>query len=408
MADFGGFNVQTPQEVLARLQAQRDQFRQSPDPAVRRQATMDQALDVLFGNPQVRTAEKITKALERAGKTVSPQQGEDQLDGELRRLQTMRDAVADLDPSTAAQINQRMLVLGAEKLERQKLLADMKLAQTRETREARDAEREEELHPFQIASKAAELEEKASQTENWINPKTGEMVNANALDSIEKKTLQDRGFVRFGVNVQVDDPEKLGGLTKAATTDLQKALMDGRQSLDGLSRVMQTYDPSFLTLPTQIINGGKAMLERLGLPVEQSAKAHQYYEFRANAVDALNLYINKITGAAMGVQEEVRIRRAFPDAEKDSHTQFVNKLRATVKQTMQFERRAQQALATGLTITNRNQWETVALPDVSDEEVNAFMAQQFGIPTEQPKSAPPPASQPAGAGPRIISRRPAR
>jgi hypothetical protein len=409
MADFGGFNVTTPQEILARLQAQRDQFRQSQDPAVRRQANMDSALDALFGNPQVRAAERVTKAINQAGK-LEPVEGEGQLETELRRLRSMRAAVEDIDPSVASQINQRMLVLGAEKLERDKLLADQRRADAKETREIAAAGRDSDLHPLNVADKAIELQEKAAETSNWINPRTGEIVTIPQLDDLQAKRLMQTGWVRTGLNVQVDDPEKVGGLTKAATTDLQKSLLDGQQALDGLGRIMQNYDPSFTTLPTQILNGGKSVLERMGLPVEQSAKARQYYEFRADAVNALNTYINKITGAAMGVQEEVRIRRAFPDAEKDGHTQFVSKLRSVVKQTMQVERRARQALDSGLKITNRNQWESVNLPDVTDAEVDAFMQRQFGLGAsgKADPTAPTGASTtpPSSGGARIISRRP--
>lgn len=381
MADFGGVNILTPQEVLARLQAQRDQFRQSGDPAVRRQATVDQALDSLFGNPQLQAAQRVTGAITAAQNSVKPVEGESDLDTELRRLKSMRDAVLDIDPAAASQINQRMMAVGAEKLERQKLLADMQLKQDENARQTGEYLMKAEEHPLEMRNKQRQLDEAAAETQNYTNPRTGEIVNVNALDSIAIKHLQQAGWVKSGVNIQVDDPTKLGGPTKSTQTDLQKAIISSQNQLDALGATITKYDPSFLTLPTQVLNSAVNVGERLGLPVEQSAKRKQYYEFRRNSVDGLNRYINEITGAAIGVKEEVRIRQAFPDPFKDSNTEFLAKMRETVRSLMGVQKRAQQMLQAGVNgVDKREEWDSIATPPVAEQEVDAFMNRYFGVP----------------------------
>lgn len=400
MADFGGVNIQTPQEVLARLQAQRDQFRQSQDPQVRRQASYDQALDALFGNPQLQAAKRTTDAIVKAQDAVQPQPGESDLDTELRRLQSMRNAVSDIDPAAASQINQQMLKLGAEKLERQKLQADMAYKQKESDRQDSELGMKKGeyamkvgAYPTELAEKQASLDTKLAETQNYTNPKTGEMVNVGALDSIAIKQLQQAGWVKSGLNVQVDDPKKLAGPTKATTTDLQKSVISADNQLSALKGTIQKYDPKFLQLPTQILNSAINVGEKLGLPVEQSATRKQYYEFRRNAVDGLNRYINEITGAAIGVKEEERIREAFPDAYNDSATKFEAKMRETVRSVMGIRKRADQMLKSGISQVDRTEWDSIQPPPVSDAEVDAFMGATFGMPTKSSGSSAAPKSK---------------
>jgi hypothetical protein len=124
MANFGGFEVQTPQEVLAQVEARRRQVMTSGNVNAARSQNIESALDTLFGNPQARDAARRTDAMKRAQKAEPARKdGEDEVDYELRRLAHMRDAVADVSPDIAAQINTRLLELGEQKFQRQRLLA---------------------------------------------------------------------------------------------------------------------------------------------------------------------------------------------------------------------------------------------------------------------------------------------
>lgn len=386
MADFGGINIPSPQEVLMRQQAQRDQFRQSSDPAVRRQATIDSALDTLFGNPQLQAAQRVTDAVSKAQNTIEPSPGESDLDTELRRLKAMRDAVADVDPSVAAQIDQRRLAIGAQKLERDKLLAEIKYKQNEDVRQTGEYNMKAGQYPLDLAAKQAEIDTKKAETVNYISPDGKQKINVDALDSIQIKRLQNAGWTKVGLAVNVDDPTKLGGPTKAVQTDLQKSIISADNQAAALGQTMQKFDPSFLTIPTQTLMAFQTGVEKLtGVPVGDAAKAKKYYEFRRNSVDGLNRYINEITGAAVGVKEEVRIREAFPDAYKDSPTQFQAKLRETVRSIIGVRKRAEQMLKSGVTQVDRNEWDHIAAPPVSDQEVDTFMNVFMGFPA--PKGA---------------------
>lgn len=146
MANFGGFEMETPQEVLARTQAQRAAAIQGGNIFQQRSANIERALDVLFGPPGMRDAQRRQDAIKRAQAAVQPKQpGEDQLDFEMRDLAAKRDAIADLAPDVASQINLRLLELGEAKLQRQRLLAQDRRATEKHNVEMAAADREARL-----------------------------------------------------------------------------------------------------------------------------------------------------------------------------------------------------------------------------------------------------------------------
>jgi hypothetical protein len=124
MANFGGFEMETPQEVLARTQAQRSRVMSQGNIHQQRSQNIESALDVLFGAPGMRDAKRRQDAIKRAQASQAPKAAdEDQLDFEMRDLAAKRDAIADLAPDVASQINGRLLELGEAKMQRQRLLA---------------------------------------------------------------------------------------------------------------------------------------------------------------------------------------------------------------------------------------------------------------------------------------------
>jgi hypothetical protein len=138
MADFGGFNIPTPQEVLAERQAQRSKVFSQGSVQQQRSFNIEQALDIVFGNPQQRQANRMQTRMQSAQDSVQKNEGEEPLDFEMRRLASMRDAVSDVDPATASQINARLLELGEAKFQRTRLMAS--------------DHRAEELHSTQMSA----------------------------------------------------------------------------------------------------------------------------------------------------------------------------------------------------------------------------------------------------------------
>ena len=110
MADFGGFTVKTPQDVLAELDAQRQQISMLP-PAQQRNANIQFQIANMFGNPELEKAKKLEKNLQLATKVVDedPVGTQGSLEYESHRLETMYKAVKDLDPMAASQIQTRLV-----------------------------------------------------------------------------------------------------------------------------------------------------------------------------------------------------------------------------------------------------------------------------------------------------------
>ena len=125
MADFGGFQAVTPQEMLAQIGQIRDQAIGSGDRDRVRQAIFGRTSDALFGNKRVQDAQKLQQTIAEASKQAAQgaAEGEDPMDTEARRLKTIRDAVIDLDPAAASQINGKLLELANMKFQKSRLMA---------------------------------------------------------------------------------------------------------------------------------------------------------------------------------------------------------------------------------------------------------------------------------------------
>lgn len=125
MADFGGFQAVTPQEMLAQIGQIRDQAIGSGDRDRVRQAIFGRTSDALFGNKRVQDAQKLQQTIAEASKQAAQgaAEGEDPMDTEARRLKTIRDALVDLDPAAASQINGKLLEIANMKFEKSRLMA---------------------------------------------------------------------------------------------------------------------------------------------------------------------------------------------------------------------------------------------------------------------------------------------
>lgn len=131
MADFGGFNITTPQEVQADQSAVRQKAIFSGNINTQRSTNIETALDTIFGNPQLNLARKVQGRLASAQTAAGAEQnpGESDLDYNIRKLQSMRDSISDVDPASASQINTQILKLGEVKFQQGLLTAQDKRAQ---------------------------------------------------------------------------------------------------------------------------------------------------------------------------------------------------------------------------------------------------------------------------------------
>lgn len=389
---FAGLQLQTPDQIRARQMAERQQAWASGNPYAMQQATFGNFLDSVFGNPEQMQAKRLQDALTQADQSVTPIDGETDIDTQLKRARAMRDAVADLDPSVAAQLNTQMLQLGQIKLEQDKLKAEENRALRKDQREENQELREQAKFPISLAGDINELQSKMAQSVNYMDPRTGSMVSVPANDAIQQAAMRERGWVLAGKPTLQGSKEDVTGLTRPVVTDLQTSLAESQKQLDAFAAISEKFNPQFLTLPTQALQWANSGFEKLtgkSLTPEIAAQAQKYHDWRTQTTQAMNQYIKSITGAQAAVAEYDRLEKSFPNA-KMAPSQYVEALRVSVKNVMGIQKRAQQALAAGFRITPEQQeackiknatciWDTMSTPPVSDEEVDAFLG-RFGVP----------------------------
>jgi len=128
-----------------------------------------------------------------------------------------------------------------------------------------------------------------------------------------------------------DSTQELFG--KRATAEIETRLIDVNESLGRLEAIREGFRPEFLTLPTKFAVGTLEAIEKAGfeLAPEDRQKITEFETFRRNAIEGLNLEIQRLTGAQLSQFEAGRLRRGFPDPEEDAPTQFKAKLDSTIK-----------------------------------------------------------------------------
>jgi len=135
-------------------------------------------------------------------------------------------------------------------------------------------------------------------------------------------------------------------LTKPTVNLLQKSLIDAGNQMDLLTGIGVRYDPFFLTVPSNVAVKGLSFMERLNIPIGETGEDFlvRHGQFKASALDGLNRYIKLITGAQMSEAEADRLRKAFPNVEQDSGSQFIGKYVAVVQLLMGVQARARASL----------------------------------------------------------------
>lgn len=128
-----------------------------------------------------------------------------------------------------------------------------------------------------------------------------------------------------------------GALGKAGENAVDEKAI-GMVDLAGrLDSIAQGFKPEYQTYETAAKMYGLSWQDsfeatRKNMKPEDRQKLADYTSFKQNATNNLSEYIKYITGAAMGIQEEGRIRKGMPDPEKDSPAQFEAKMRNAVGQ----------------------------------------------------------------------------
>ena len=141
----------------------------------------------------------------------------------------------------------------------------------------------------------------------------------------EAAKLMEKSLEQSGLGKHTQD--KVG--EKAFNTSELSARLDG---------IAAKFKPEYQTMDTQAKMYGVSWMDSIGplrdkIPPQLREQYKAYTSYRQESIDNLSNYIKEITGAAMGVQEEKRIRMGMPDPVKDSPDQFQAKLENSLKMT---------------------------------------------------------------------------
>lgn len=216
-----------------------------------------------------------------------------------------------------------------------------------------------------------------SEPEDWTTPKSGidESSGKPVFFTTNKKTGETEVIEGFGPmpkSGMVIESDGQGGfrviqgdigsggwqpLTKSVTTQTQKDLIALNDEYERALRTAETFRPEFLEMGTKVENAAKMLGEKLGVyqPEGQSKKdLEAYVDFKRNAIEDINMYIKRITGAQMSEKEAGRIRLAKPDPgeglfDGDSPTQFKSKMNSTIRSIRLIRARREYLLKNGFT-----------------------------------------------------------
>lgn len=159
---------------------------------------------------------------------------------------------------------------------------------------------------------------------------TTQTFNARTQKS-EIQAALDAGANKVSLGVQAESTEGLFG--GKGTGEIEGREIGINESLGQLDLIEEGFKPEFLTLPTKLLVGGLNLAEKAGLDIspEQQQLVTEFTLFTRDAISGLNSEIQRLTGAQLSEFEAGRIRRGFPDPEKDGPTKFKANLDGVIR-----------------------------------------------------------------------------
>lgn len=121
MGTLNGFEIETPQEVMGRMQEQIFQQQGANNPNARNAANSQQVINALFGTPEVRKAQATETALSEAMSSVKKKSNESEAEFQVRQNTAVRTGLAGINPEVAMQANDKIVRLQSEALAQKRL-----------------------------------------------------------------------------------------------------------------------------------------------------------------------------------------------------------------------------------------------------------------------------------------------
>jgi hypothetical protein len=185
---------------------------------------------------------------------------------------------------------------------------------------------------IRVSEPAAQPQPQAAPQNGQVRvPVFGTMPKGNAEDMAMFLALKGKGDAAKMIAERANP----NGLGKEAGNENDKRELAATESLSRLKEIGRNFKDEFLTYEGVAKQRGIGFLDsfetvRGKLPPDLLKSHIAFQQFRMNGVNFLTEAIKNATGAAMGVQEEPRIRSGAPDPEKDGPTAFKAKFDATV------------------------------------------------------------------------------
>ena len=191
--------------------------------------------------------------------------------------------------------------------------------------------------PNLIRTQAGQPQQAPQQEEMVQVPGFPQPIPKRLAEAAQLALSKDKGAV-------IGEAVKKHELGKEARNEVDKREL---KAIEGLSRIKQIasgFQDKWLTYENKAKQYGISWLDsfetlRSKLPPDQLKEHADYTAFVRDAMSNLTDGIKDATGAAMGIQEEGRIRAGLPDPQKDSPTQFKAKLLGTARELMTMQAR---------------------------------------------------------------------
>lgn len=127
-------------------------------------------------------------------------------------------------------------------------------------------------------------------------------------------------------NITITSGVPSADVAKPTVKAIEAQILETQNVLSSLDQIDQLFDPSYLTIPTQLENYVSLSMEKLtGVPPQDAQGLMDYSRFRSQTQELFSTILKQLSGAAVTKFELDNARLFLPDV-NDSPTQFRAKL----------------------------------------------------------------------------------
>ena len=158
-----------------------------------------------------------------------------------------------------------------------------------------------------------------------------------------------------GVEAAASGPQTVVNVTnqpdieKSTKAQLEKKLIQSRESLGRMDQIVAEFDPIYLTIGDKVETAVLGWQEKVGMtldPAQKKALAARATFFQ-KTYDSVNRTIRDMTGAQMNEHEAGRLKKGMPNQD-DSPTEFMAKMQSVIGQIKSYDRLYRETMGQGL------------------------------------------------------------